>query len=194
MTVFIPDSCWNIWRPQPTIRALRVGLWRRIRKITRPSTEQASKHFIFYITHTFISFIVLLFFEISHLHQPSPPLLRCRFWWFRTPRQRSGLLWSGWELDGPLGSGPFGGASGGSPAGRGSRRTAPLMGQRTNPACTYSTERSRRSEGEKEKMISDSQVGVWRLLKGIDLKLHHNCTNHELGQQRHKRGCSELIR
>lgn len=41
MTVFIPDSCWNIWRPQPTMRALRVGPWWRILKITSPPKQQA---------------------------------------------------------------------------------------------------------------------------------------------------------
>lgn len=47
MTVFIPDSCWNIWRPQPTIRARRVGPWRKILKITIPSENEATKNLSF---------------------------------------------------------------------------------------------------------------------------------------------------
>lgn len=68
MTVLIPDSCWNIWRPQPTIRALRVGPWRRIRKITIPPEEQAAKIYSFngriinITTVVFCLFVVVLLF------------------------------------------------------------------------------------------------------------------------------------
>lgn len=37
MTVLIPDSCWNICRPQPTIKALRVGGYVSILQITGPA-------------------------------------------------------------------------------------------------------------------------------------------------------------
>lgn len=53
MTVFIPDSCWNIWRPQPTIRALRVGPWRRIRKITKRPKEKNSQKIPLMYLHFF---------------------------------------------------------------------------------------------------------------------------------------------
>ena len=56
MTVFIPDSCWNIWRPQPTMRALRVGPWRRILKITRPPAQQAGIKTIVCTKHGFVTY------------------------------------------------------------------------------------------------------------------------------------------
>lgn len=44
MTVFTPDSCWNIWRPQPTKSARRVGPYLSIRKITIPPVKTQSRH------------------------------------------------------------------------------------------------------------------------------------------------------
>lgn len=75
MTVFIPDSCWNIWRPQPTIRALRVGPWLRIRKITRPPKQQATTRQINIKTSCRLTSVRSSLFPRRHFTSSRPLLL-----------------------------------------------------------------------------------------------------------------------
>ena len=179
MTVLIPDSCWNIWRPQPTKRALRVGPWLRIRKITRPpkNNQTNNQMSLWHITNStpgsvFDLISVCLYSRLCvfricfHLHPPLSPLPRCWFWWCRTLPQSSGLLLSYSELDEPPGPGPSGEAIEGSLGGRRSRRTAALLEQWTDPTCTCRTgtrmrrRRRRRREGRENKQPADSASGL----------------------------------
>lgn len=182
MTVLIPDSCWNICRPQPTMRALRVGPWWRIRKITRPPKEQTGKnqHLIWRNTQTthvpsFLSdvglFMSLLF--LSH-RNPSPPpdsfssssMLVLMVLYSESTLWPPLIRLRTWRASSPR---PFWRSQRGLSGRKKKPKNCSTAGTTDKPSMYLQhgekQEESRGGEMLKEtSATTDSQVGVWRLL------------------------------